>query len=185
VARRLVPSALALLILAGCGWPPVRDGQTTVLPWALERVERMRAAYNRGECAGIYEEASQPFRLLESREDWLAECELIRASLGEWRSFDAKRAETGHAIEVHVSGRAVFARGEGQLQTTWVIEAGGARLFSLWLDTGDWRTAVPAPRFRPRHSWIRRADGSYTPPSGKGQNGTKEKPWRYWWCISR
>jgi len=139
-------SAAALLCGAGCSLPELRYRAAA----PVAQFERLRDAFNRGACDSIYSEASQPFRLLESSDNWMSECGLMRAHLGDWRSFDTSRVEIGSPFDLHVFGTAVFERGRGRLETTWILDDAALRLFKLDLDTAERRTFVPAPAFKPR-----------------------------------
>lgn len=144
---RSAGSALVLLFLTACTWTPVPRTLASggaYRAWAVDAVERMREAFNRGECASIYDEASEPFRRLEARQDWLTDCEQIRGTLGVWRSLRTRSASARQGFEAHVDGTAVSAGGECRLQTTWTLENGHVRLFSLCLQSGN-RLMVPAP----------------------------------------
>ena len=58
---------------------------------ALQR--RKREAFNGGACASIYESASDGFRRVTARPDWLKRCESLRANLGSWRGYQVQLYE--------------------------------------------------------------------------------------------
>jgi hypothetical protein len=109
---------------------------------ALDGVSRLREAFNRGACQSIFDEADLVFRLRQSQQAWLSECERLREKLGSWRSFQAHLAHgPGVPLSVVVYGEAEFAKRATQtrLETVWHFDRGRAELFSLFLD-GD---AIP------------------------------------------
>jgi hypothetical protein len=114
----------------------------------LSALDRARDAFNHGDCQSIYLDASIPFRVLEGRGDWLSGCEQLRVRLGRWVSFHPA-ATDARAFQAHVSGSAIFTRGTYRLSTTWNLEAGHARLFSLYIQGAGLQAAVPPARIPP------------------------------------
>ncbi len=95
-------ASFLLLFLTGCACllePRTVDTRGVYVEWSLEAVERLRQALNRGQCQAIYEEASEPFRRLESLDDWMADCAQIRNSLREWRSFSVPHVDARPGFE--------------------------------------------------------------------------------------
>jgi len=101
---------------------------------AVDAVKRLRDSFNSGKCNLIYVEASDVFRQLESRDDWLTTCEQTRASLGSWVSFNIRTPDTGPPFLAHADGTAVFASGSYRLSTAWSLENGRAKLFRFCLE---------------------------------------------------
>jgi hypothetical protein len=85
-------------------------------------------------CNLIYVEASDVFRQLESRDDWLTICEHTRASLGYWVTFNLRTLDNGPSFLAHVDGTAVFSSGSYRLSTAWNLENGRAKLFGFCLE---------------------------------------------------
>ncbi|HET9319165.1 MAG TPA: hypothetical protein VFO27_05305 [Bryobacteraceae bacterium] len=107
---------------------------------ALDGVSRLREAFNRGGCQSIFDEADLVFRLRQSQQAWLSECERLREKLGSWRSFQAHLARgPGVPLSVVAYGEAEFAksrwRAHMRLETVWYFDRGRAELFSLLLDS--------------------------------------------------
>jgi hypothetical protein len=101
---------------------------------AVDAVKRLRDSFNAGKCNLIYVEASEVFRQLESRDDWLTTCEQTRASLGSWVSLNIRTPDTGPSFVAHVDGTAVFSSGSYRLSTAWNLENGRAKLFRFCLE---------------------------------------------------
>jgi hypothetical protein len=118
---------------------------------ALDGVKRLREAFNQGACQSIFSEADPVFRLRQSPQDWLNECQRMRRELGRWQSFQAKLQHSpGIPLRVVVYGEGRFSRGRRHLETVWHFDRGRAELFSLYLDG----TRVPPSPFRPRDRYM-------------------------------
>ena len=137
-----------LLALAGC----CRVPQTQDLPLngvlrglALDGVKRFGEALNRGACQSIYDDASVVLQGLEASAAWRHECERMRETLGSWESFRLRAVVATGPSTVLVDGTAVFAKGPCHMGTTWNVENGRARLFSLYLLGPAGVTTIPAP----------------------------------------
>ncbi|MGA3023505.1 MAG: hypothetical protein ABSF98_01910 [Bryobacteraceae bacterium] len=147
-------AVLILLFLTACNHvPDPRDLPLDAIHrgLAMDAVSRLGEALNRGACQSIYDDASEVFRQLEPLAAWESECERIRAALGLWESFSTRAAFATGPSTVLVDGTAVFAKGRRRLDTTWSLEHGSARLFSLYLEGAGGRpTMVPAPWPRPK-----------------------------------
>jgi hypothetical protein len=141
-------SAVLLLVLTACGHAPgPRDLPLDPVrrSLALDAVNRLGDALNRGACQSIYDEASTVFQQLESSAAWRDGCERMRASLGTWKSFSARAAFATGTSAVLVDGTVVFAKGRCHLGTTWRLENGRARLFSLYLLGPGGPMTIPEP----------------------------------------
>jgi hypothetical protein len=113
---------------------------------ALAGAASLRAAFNRGACWQIFDEADDVFRA--SQADWLDVCEQLRKKLGWWRSFHAQldRRDGVPINRVVVYGEADFAKGRYHLETVWHFDRGRVELFSLGLWGGSEQIQIPAPR---------------------------------------
>ena len=106
---------------------------------ALEGVSRLRDAFNLGACQSIFDEADLTFRLLQSQQAWLSDCERLHNELGSWRRFQTHlRHGPGIPLSVVVYGEAEFAgrrlRERTHVETVWHFDRGRAELFSLYLN---------------------------------------------------
>jgi len=110
---------------------------------ALAAVERFRDEFNRGDCQAIYEEATGEFQKLETNPDWLGQCEMLHATMGMWQSFTPRQTDTWQTFLAHVDGEAKFTSGVCRLKTTWSLEPGRARLFSLYLESPTTQKRIP------------------------------------------
>ena len=153
---RLIAS-LACITLAGCG----RVASLTQPPLdaihrglALDAVNRLSEALNRGACSAIYYDASKVFRELETETGWKADCARMRAGLGSLHSFSLRAAFSTGPATVLVDGTALFAKGPCHLGITWVLEDGHARLFSFYLQgpAGPMAFPPPWPHLERRHA---------------------------------
>lgn len=161
-------AAAAFLLGLGCGFSP----EQRVIPldqakrdMAIERSEGLRAMLNRGACGQIYSEASSQFRS-RSRDDWISECEQIRAKLGKWESLKVATVGPCGVSGVYevacVHGSAVFASARCHIEVSWLPEEGGMRLFSFALRNGkEW--IFPPSGYRPQADPIRRHSGAPNP----------------------
>jgi hypothetical protein len=143
-----------LFTLAGCGSPdkpqPLAGPQLHSARRALAftALEAMRAAFNRGECGAIFDDADPIFRRLQTKEEWVSNCEVIRNRLGSWNSFTGDFHEALDApLTVALRGQAAFAKGACRMNTTWHIDSGRFRLFSFACDAGE--VHILAPRVWP------------------------------------
>lgn len=118
---------------------------------AAEAMNNLREAFNRGDCGSIYDNASGPFRRLESDLVWLARCEDLRKLMGAWVSSEIQVTDTPQDILLHANGTAVFEAEACQLESAWTIEDGQPRLFRLILRGPERdRLIVPQLDFRPK-----------------------------------
>ena len=104
-----------------------RDRQST------EALRRLRDTLNSGRCGQVYDEASAAFRELESRDEWLAECEAARRTLGLWTAGGTSTT-AGPGFVMRVDGTAVFTRGQAHFSAGWTVEDGRPRLFRFYLE---------------------------------------------------
>lgn len=54
---------------------------------AEQGVSKLQAAWNRGDCASIYDEGDGYFRRNQLRDKWLKQCAELRGQLGLWQGF--------------------------------------------------------------------------------------------------
>jgi hypothetical protein len=123
---------------------------------ALTGVNRLREAYNRGDCKSIFDEADLVFQLRESQQAWLTECEEMRRKLGYWPGFPARLEHgPGVPLSIVVYGEATFASGSWRtpvcLATVWHFDHGRAELFSLF-----WAAGKSTPLGSSPFKWQRR-----------------------------
>ncbi len=92
---------------------------------ALTAIEKMRVAFNAGNCKSIYEDAAAWFRSNEREPDWNRECGEMRVKLGAWRRVEVnwQSFEKG--------GGAAYAEGTGQ------FDAGSRALYLGWARGSD------------------------------------------------
>jgi len=161
-APRATFVAFLSVLLAGCSG--IAKQQASVMETAgkprealaLAGVSRLRDAFNRGACQSIFDEADLVFRLGQSQQAWLSECERLRKKLGLWRSFQAHVTHgPGVPLSVAVYGEAEFADGRWRTRTqigmVWHFDRGRAELFSLFLDGEAIPTWAPS---RPRDRYM-------------------------------
>jgi len=160
-ARRATFVAFLPVLLVGCRG--IARQQALVLETAgkprealaLAGVNRLRAAFNGCACRSIFDEADLVFRLGQSQQAWLSECERLHKKLGLWRSFQAHVTHgPGVPLSVAVHGEAEFADGRWRTRTqmgmVWHFDRGRAELFSLVL-AGEaiptWAPSRPRDRY--------------------------------------
>ena len=117
----------------------------------VDAVQQLRRDLNVGACQHIYDSGAQFFRF-QTFEDWRAECEYLRDTLGTWLTFDASRAE-GYAQNniriILMEGLGGFQNGGKRLSVSWIVGNGQVELreIRVALDPNHW---VSAPsRIRP------------------------------------
>ncbi len=101
---------------------------------AEKGVANVQAAWNRNDCASIYDEGDGYFRRNQSREAWLRQCADLRAQLGTWQSFRVKEGNAwpfGSVGIVWVEGAAGFAGGTHTLRADFKLNDNTAQLFNL------------------------------------------------------
>ena len=149
-SRSALLCALPLCILAGCGEQPLNAPTAREQPVA-RALDELRIAFNKGECASIFDNAHLAPRLLQPKQDWLIDCQRMRDGLGSWLSFDVSFHESLDApLTVTVAGHAVFENGVHRVSTAWQFENGSPRLFRLLIDTGSKKVILPQLQF-PTH----------------------------------
>jgi hypothetical protein len=126
----------------GFGGEPLTGRARTT---AIAAVENLRDLLNQGACQAIYDEASDLFRNLEPRREWLRDCGDIREKLGTWQAFgqDAEMFELHSLQESVADGPAVFERGSGQAIIQWRRIAGRMKLDYLALRADGEMVSVP------------------------------------------
>jgi hypothetical protein len=111
---------------------------------AKDALEHLRESFNSGNCDLIYMEASDVFRKLESRDDWLRTCAQLRKRLGSWGSFSVGSTDVTPSFMAHMDGMAAFSSGGScRLRFAWSLENGAARLFSLSLEGAGQQVVIP------------------------------------------
>ena len=142
------------LLLAACSNPEQgRSDEDPVLAalqanpayasMARNAVQRLRESFNSGNCDLIYIEASEVFRELESRVEWLRTCEQLRTKLGLWESFAVESTDAWQSTLGHVDGTAVFSKGSCRFRIALSLGNRRARVFSLWLQGVGHEVAIP------------------------------------------
>jgi hypothetical protein len=140
------------------------------LNMVLVAVKRLQQSFNAGRCDLIYDRATIEFRELESRESWLATCSRLRSDLGEWRQFsvepgDARAVFAARRRKCAISGTASFSKGAFRLWTTWNLDSGEAKLFSLSLQGKARVPEASQPEFLKRRF--------IDPPPSRPERGTR------------
>ena len=145
-----------LIVLTACSRRPEQqklsgDASRQARPGYAEAatvaMTRLRDSLNSGKCDAVYADASEEFRRLESRDDWMKACGQLRTDLGAWAGYNLRSANfLRGSVVAYIEGTAAFSTGLYRLRILWNIESGEARLLSLSLgSSGETLTAPPAP----------------------------------------
>jgi hypothetical protein len=124
---------------------PVDEGQRTL---ALDAVNGLRDAFNKGSCLSIYEQAAAHFRT-QSLEEWMSQCKELEENLGSFQSFSASsvgRCSGGPPpIMVCLGGAARFAKGIKEVHVAWLLDNGRTQLMWIALkqNQGTWMQIPP------------------------------------------
>jgi hypothetical protein len=113
---------------------------------AEQGVSTLQAAWNRNDCASIYDESDGYFQRNQSRDKWLRTCTDLREQLGTWQSFrvrDGALWPFGSVGIVWVEGPADFAGGLHTLRADFALEDNTARLFNLQFDLNGKLIQIP------------------------------------------
>ena len=92
---------------------------------AVQAIEKLRVAFNGGDCKSIYEDAAAWFRTNEREPDWDRECAEMRKRLGGWQRADV----SDHSFEK--GGGAAYAEITGQ------FDAGAHAMYLGWVRGTD------------------------------------------------
>jgi hypothetical protein len=101
---------------------------------AKEGISQLQAAWNRGECASIYDNADGYFRRNQPRNAWLEHCSGLREQLGAWQSFDRTQGNAwpiGKVGIIWIEGSGAFANGAHTVRADFVLDKDEAKLFHL------------------------------------------------------
>jgi hypothetical protein len=161
-------AATALLWCGSCARRDVSDLQPATEQQkilAAKAIEQLRVVFSAGACQSIYDNAAKAFRS-QTEEDWLYQCDRLRKTLGEWRSFSVRSLETyqstpakrnsNQLLLIEVSAQ--FSKTTRTLGMTWTLNADAMQLTSLTLEErGEWiqiparggKLTDPPPPFRP------------------------------------
>jgi hypothetical protein len=115
---------------------------------ALAAIEKMRVAFNAGNCKSIYDDAAAWFRANEREPDWDRECSEMRTKLGLWQRVDVKwnSFEKGRGA-VYAESTGQFDAGSRALYMGWARGSdGNARLFQFSIQQqGAWASFPSNP----------------------------------------
>ena len=139
---------IGVLVVVAAAWSTAVGCNNTVRQkeLALNGMEALRDAYNRGSCSEIYDSAGERFIRSQSREGWMSACEGVRRESGQWREFNSGMFTTwpvGSVGIVVVEGMARFDRKACHLRTDWSIERGRARLYNFLLKCDGREISLP------------------------------------------
>jgi hypothetical protein len=146
-AFRLV--IISVVSLAGCTQyrgainvnHPAGDHQSKV---AIAATDEIRKKLNQGACESIYESSHTHFKSQPGK-DWIAQCEDIRARLGDWQTFTIELTIVCGGPEeiVCADGNAQFMNGLRKVELIWLLNGDRAELFSLHLENGGQTIQAP------------------------------------------
>ncbi len=103
---------------------------------AEQSMSTLQAAWNRDDCASIYDESDGYFRRNQPRDKWLAKCADLRKQLGTWQNFRVRDGAVwpfGSVGIVWVEGSADFVGGPHKVRADFTLEDNDAKLFNLQL----------------------------------------------------
>ncbi len=135
-----------LALLSGCN----NTSQQRRL--AEQGVAKLQSAWNREDCASIYDEGDGYFRRNQRRDEWLRRCAELRNDLGLWRGYQVADGVTwpiGKIGIVWVEGRADFANGPQTVRADFQLNKNTARLFHFQIKFADGKL-VQIPGFAGR-----------------------------------
>jgi hypothetical protein len=152
----LIACIVAAICLIGCESRkvPIReasleDAQRMLVSGASEK---LRNEFNQrsggGPCEAI--EATPAFREDPVPDEWLRQCEDIKANLGAWQVFNVQSTqfvEWANYI-VAAEGLAVFAKGSREIDLLWEVRNGRAELIQFGIKQAHqyWVSAPSFPR---------------------------------------
>jgi len=113
---------------------------------AAEGVVRLQAAWNRGACEEIFDNADGYFRRNQVRDNRLRQCAELRQQLGSWHSFQVKQTVTwpvGPVGIVWASGTADFDHGTHPFRADFNMKSSTARLWNMRLELEDRVVQIP------------------------------------------
>src|SRR5690349_11091181 len=118
--------AVSLMTLGGCSHPE-DDGIV-----AAEKMERIRADFNNGQCRSIYDSASIQFQHVGS-DAWLKKCEDLRHRAGLWQSYKiSDKRHLGSTLDaLTVDAKAIFDRGPAEMRVSFYTAMGRVALLQL------------------------------------------------------
>jgi hypothetical protein len=113
---------------------------------AEQGVSKLQVAWNRGECASIYDEGDGYFRRNQLRDKWLRQCVELREHLGLWQSFQVRDGAVwpvGAVGIVWVEGTADFAGGQHTVRADFKLDNATAKLFHLQFELDGKLLQIP------------------------------------------
>jgi len=131
---------IAILPLIGC------NNGTEQRRLAERGVSKLRAAWNRGDCASIYDEGDGYFRRNQLRENWLRQCAELREQLGLWQGFRVRNGAVwpiGAVGIVWVEGTADFETGQRTVRADFQLDNATSKLFDLQVDLNGKLLQIP------------------------------------------
>lgn len=146
---------VAAVGLIGCGSRGVRIRKAAVEDTQRRLIsdasEALRKEFNQRSGAGPCEaiEATAAFRENPSPDEWLRQCEDLRANLGMWQIFNIESTSLVQSSNhiVTAEGLAVFAKGSREIKLLWDVKNGRAELIQFGIKQTDqrWLSVPPAP----------------------------------------
>jgi len=165
---------VGLGILVACGTrnadrvQPIAEAQRAQV---LSAVQRLEQALNHSPCESILDSAAE-----QRPKDWIAQCDHIRETWGDWQSFAANYWYRSGPTAIAVEGIAGFSKGTCTVQVVWGLESQAPRMLAFFLTSKEDQVDFPPwparlrdpPPFRRWLWWPWPAHGSLPPAKMTG-----------------
>ena len=107
----------------------------------LNAVQGLQQAFNHSPCGSILDAAAGE----QLRKDWIEQCDHIRDTWGDWRSFGANYWYRSGPTAIAAEGIAGFTKGNCTVQVVWGLESPSPRMLAFFLRSKEDQVDFPAP----------------------------------------
>ena len=133
---------VGLGMLVACGTrnadrvQPIAEAQRARV---LSAFQGLQQALNHGPCGSTPDAVGE-----QQRKDWIEQCDHIRDTWGDWRSFGANYWYRSGPTAIAVEGIAGFAKGNCTVQVVWSLESSSPRMLAFFLRSKDDEVDFPS-----------------------------------------